>query len=167
SAGDAFASAVAEVGAAVDRGPVDVPAAIGGRPFMTTEVIESPDPARPSVIVARSASTTAADADRAIDVARTAWPAWRRTSPRDRAAVLFRAAHWMRVRRDELAALEVFEAGKPWREADADVCEAIDFCEYYGREMIRLSAGATVQSPPGEANSMHYQARGVGAVIAP
>src|SRR5204862_6994720 len=52
-------------------------------------------------------------------------------------------------------------------EADADVCESIDFCEYYGREMIRLSAGAKVESPPGEANSMHYRPRGVGVVIAP
>ena len=59
----------------------------------------------------------------------------------ERAAVLFRAAEWLRARRDELAALEVFEAGKPWDQADGDVCEAIDFCEYYGREMLRLDAG--------------------------
>ena len=160
SARDAFASAVAEVGAAVDRGPVDVPAVVGGRPFMTTDVIESPDPARPSVIVARSASTTAADAAGAVE-------RWRRTPVEERAAVLFRAAEWLRARRADIAALEVFEAGKPWKEADADVCEAIDFCEYYGREMIRLSGGAAVESPPGEANAMHYQGRGVGAVIAP
>jgi RHH-type proline utilization regulon transcriptional repressor/proline dehydrogenase/delta 1-pyrroline-5-carboxylate dehydrogenase len=81
--------------------------------------------------------------------------------------VLFRAAEWMRTRRYELAALEVYEAGKPWAEADADVCEAIDFCEYYGREMIRLDAGGAVQSPPGEANRMRYESRGVAAVIAP
>jgi RHH-type proline utilization regulon transcriptional repressor/proline dehydrogenase/delta 1-pyrroline-5-carboxylate dehydrogenase len=81
--------------------------------------------------------------------------------------VLFRAAAWIRERRDRLAALEVFEAGKPWREADADVCEAIDFCEYYGREMLRLDAGGAVQSPPGEANTMRYQAKGIGVVIAP
>ena len=73
----------------------------------------------------------------------------------------------MRERRHRLAALQVFEAGKPWREADADVCEAIDFCEYYGREIMRLDAGGVVQSPPGEANRMSYQGKGVGAVIAP
>jgi RHH-type proline utilization regulon transcriptional repressor/proline dehydrogenase/delta 1-pyrroline-5-carboxylate dehydrogenase len=73
----------------------------------------------------------------------------------------------MRARRDELAALEVFEAGKPWREADADVCEAIDFCEYYGREALRLAAGGLVESPPGERNTLQYQPRGIGAVIAP
>ncbi|MEJ7584928.1 MAG: aldehyde dehydrogenase family protein, partial [Acidimicrobiales bacterium] len=78
-----------------------------------------------------------------------------------------RAADWMRQRRDELGALEVFEAGKPWAEADADVCEAIDFCEYYGREALRLEHGGTVQSPPGEANRLTYQGKGVGVVIAP
>ena len=73
----------------------------------------------------------------------------------------------MRFRRDELAALMVFEAGKPWREADGDVCEAIDFCEYYAREALRLDGGGTVQSPPGERNDLRYRARGVAAVIAP
>jgi RHH-type proline utilization regulon transcriptional repressor/proline dehydrogenase/delta 1-pyrroline-5-carboxylate dehydrogenase len=63
--------------------------------------------------------------------------------------------------RDELAALEVFEAGKPWDQADADVCEAIDFCEYYGREMLRSRrAAALVQSPPGESNRLRYQGKG-------
>jgi RHH-type proline utilization regulon transcriptional repressor/proline dehydrogenase/delta 1-pyrroline-5-carboxylate dehydrogenase len=66
-----------------------------------------------------------------------------------------------------LAALEVFEAGKPWKEADADVCEAIDFCEYYGRQALRLDAGGEVASAPGERNALRYQGRGVGVVIAP
>jgi RHH-type proline utilization regulon transcriptional repressor/proline dehydrogenase/delta 1-pyrroline-5-carboxylate dehydrogenase len=81
--------------------------------------------------------------------------------------VLFGAGEWMRARRDDLAALEVYEAGKPWAQADADVCEAIDFCEYYGREMLRLDAGGAVQSPPGEANALSYRGKGVGVVIAP
>ena len=75
----------------------------------------------------------------------------------------------MRQRRDELAALQCFEAAKPWDQADGDVCEAIDFCEYYGREVLRLAASAAdlVQSPPGEANRMTYQGKGVTVVIAP
>ena len=73
----------------------------------------------------------------------------------------------MRRRRDELAALCVLEAGKPLAEADADVCEAIDFCEYYGRRAIELGAGAPLLQPPGEANEYRYQPRGVGVVIAP
>ena len=81
--------------------------------------------------------------------------------------MLVRAAAWLRERRDELSALQVFEAGKPWAEADADVCEAIDFCEYYAREARRLDHGGAVQSPPGERNRLTYRARGVAAVIAP
>ncbi|HEX7094317.1 MAG TPA: aldehyde dehydrogenase family protein, partial [Acidimicrobiales bacterium] len=63
--------------------------------------------------------------------------------------------------------LQVFEAGKPWAEADADVCEAIDFCEYYAAEALRLAAGGRVDSPPGESNALSYQPRGIGVVIAP
>ncbi|HEV7888523.1 MAG TPA: aldehyde dehydrogenase family protein, partial [Acidimicrobiales bacterium] len=112
-------------------------------------------------------SCTAAEADAAVSVAVEAFETWRRVPAAERAGVLFGAAAWMRARRHDLAALEVFEAGKPWKEADADVCEAIDFCEFYGREMRRLDAGGAVQSPPGEHNSLHYQGKGVGVVIAP
>jgi RHH-type proline utilization regulon transcriptional repressor/proline dehydrogenase/delta 1-pyrroline-5-carboxylate dehydrogenase len=107
------------------------------------------------------------DADRAVVGAAAAWPAWRDTPATERAATLFRAASWMRARRDDLAALEVFEAFKPWAEADADVCEAIDFCEYYGRQMLRLARGGDVQSPPGERNVLRYEPRGVAVVISP
>ena len=72
--------------------------------------------------------------------ARAAFALWRDTSAGERAALLFRAAELMRGELFELAALEVFEAGKTWREADADVGEAIDFLEYYGREILRLEA---------------------------
>ena len=161
----AMAAAVAGAG---DRyRELAVPARIGGRAVTTAGEIESYDPACPSTILARSARCGPEQAEEALEAARRAWPAWRRTPARQRAAVLFRAAEWMRARRNELAALEVFEAGKPWRDADADVCEAIDFCEYYGREAIRLDAGALVQSPPGEHNQLRYQARGIGVVIAP
>ena len=160
-----FAAAVARAG--TGRLGREVPAMIDGRPVMTTSTIASVDPAQPSVRIATSASCGAREADEAVEVAIGAWSVWRRTPAAARAAVLFRAAAWMRIRRHDLAALEVFEAGKPWKEADADVCEAIDFCEYYGREMIRLAGGGAVQSPPGEANALHYQSRGVGVVIAP
>jgi RHH-type proline utilization regulon transcriptional repressor/proline dehydrogenase/delta 1-pyrroline-5-carboxylate dehydrogenase len=118
-------------------------------------------------VVASSASCGVAEADDALAAAEAAQPGWGRASAAERAGVLFRTAEWMRSRRNELAALEVFEAGKPWREADADVCEAIDFCEYYGREARRLGEGGAVQSPPGEANTLRYQAKGIGVVIAP
>ena len=81
--------------------------------------------------------------------------------------MLFRAADWMRERRFDLAALQVFEAGKGWGDADGDVTEAIDFLEYYGRRSIRSARGGAVQSPPGEENRLTYRGRGVGLVIAP
>ena len=144
-----------------------VPAVIDGREVRTAATIASVDPACPSTTVAVSASCGPSEAEAALEAARKAWPAWRRAPARERAAVLFRAAEWMRARRADLAALEAFEAGKPWKESDADVCEAIDFCEYYGREALRLAAGGQVASSPGEHNELHYQSRGIGVVIAP
>jgi RHH-type proline utilization regulon transcriptional repressor/proline dehydrogenase/delta 1-pyrroline-5-carboxylate dehydrogenase len=84
-----------------------------------------------------------------------------------RAQALIRAADWMRERRFELAALEVRECAKPWIEADADVCEAIDFLEYYARGAIELAAGRQLIQAPGERNELQYVPRGVTAVISP
>ncbi len=144
-----------------------VPAVLSGRRVETEATIASVDPAEPSTVVAHSARCGPAEADEAIRTTLEAWPGWQATPVAERAGVLFRAAAWMRERRNELAALEVFEAGKPWPDADADVCEAIDFLEYYGRRMLRLDAGGDVSSPPGEHNVMRYRGRGVGVVISP
>ena len=103
----------------------------------------------------------------AIEAARQAFPAWRDTSPSSRARYLFQAAAAARKMRYELAALQVFEVGKTWNEADADVCEAIDFLEYYGREMLRLGKPRRMGHAPGEDSRLLYEPRGVGVVIAP
>ncbi|HEX6238169.1 MAG TPA: proline dehydrogenase family protein [Acidimicrobiales bacterium] len=147
----------------------EVPALVAGERVRTATEIVSVDPAAPSTVVARSAASGPAEVDEAVAVAAAAAAAWRHTAPRERAAVAFRAADHLRRRRMEIAALEVREAGKPWDQADADVCEAIDFCEYYGREVLRLDAAAEdlVQSPPGESNRLVYQGKGITAVIAP
>ena len=161
--------AVAVEGAA-SQPRLDVAALIDGEPVRTADTIESVDPADTATVIATSASCTFAEADAAVEVARANAHRWQARPVVDRAAVLFRTAEWFRSRRDALAALEIFEAGKPWAEADADVCEAIDFCEYYGRQMLRLDGpdGAEwVQSPPGEANRLSYAGKGVVAVIAP
>jgi RHH-type transcriptional regulator, proline utilization regulon repressor / proline dehydrogenase / delta 1-pyrroline-5-carboxylate dehydrogenase len=152
---------------ACGRGPRDVPAVIGGEAISGTEWVASTDPADPQRTVARAASCTVADADAAVAAARDASDEWGRWPAQRRADVLFGAADWLRRRRFEVAALEVFEAGKPWDQADADVAEAIDFCEYYGREALRLEQGGAVQSPPGERNELRYGPKGVVAVIAP
>ncbi len=94
-------------------------------------------------------------------------PAWRDVEPRKRAEVLTRAAAIMRGRRDELSAIMVKEAGKTWREADADTCEAIDFCEYYARLAVPLFERERIGKFIGELDEQWYQPRGVAAVIAP
>ena len=161
---EAFAAAVAR---AVDAPTVEVPAVIGGERVTTGATLDSVDPGRPDRVVARAARCGAAEADAAVAAAVEAFGPWDATPATERAAVLFRAAAWMRARRDRLAPLQVIEVGKPWDQADADVCEAIDFCEHSGREAIRLAGGGPVQSPPGEANRLEYRGRGVTAVIAP
>src|SRR5207247_3007907 len=155
------------VAAARARGGWEAPVVGGGRASPTAAAIVSVDPGHVSTVVCRSGRAAPADAVRALEAAERAWPAWRAAPWAARGAVLCRAAALRRRRRTELAALEVFEAGKPLAEADADVCEAIDFCEYYGREALRLGAGAPVLSLPGETNVYRYQPRGVGVVIAP
>jgi RHH-type transcriptional regulator, proline utilization regulon repressor / proline dehydrogenase / delta 1-pyrroline-5-carboxylate dehydrogenase len=145
----------------------DAAGIVGGRSLPTKDVIVSVDPSDPDRTICRAARCGPAEADAGVDAALRAQPEWGRAPAAVRVGVLFRAAAIMRRRRAELAALEVFEAGKPWAQADADVCEAIDFCEYYGREALRLSRGAPVAQAPGERNDYLYQPRGIAAVISP
>ena len=161
----AFARAVEKQATAARD--LEVPAVVGGRRIATDDRIVSLDPGRTDHVVATSSATDVALTDEAVAVAVRAGAEWACRPATERAEVLVGAAAWMRGRRDELAALMVFEAGKPWPEADADVCEAIDFCEFYAREALRIDGGGAVQSPPGERNEMRYAPRGVAAVIAP
>jgi RHH-type transcriptional regulator, proline utilization regulon repressor / proline dehydrogenase / delta 1-pyrroline-5-carboxylate dehydrogenase len=140
---------------------------IDGDEANTGSWIESPNPASPAAIVGRVAVAGAKEVDRALAAAVAFFPEWRRTPATQRADCLFRAAALMRRKRLDLAAWEVFEVGKVWREADADVVEAIDYLEYYGREMLRLSGSRVTQQIPGESNVYFYEPRGVTAVIAP
>ena len=143
-----------------------VPAVIGSDTLTTPETLANIDPSNGQKI----AAITLADvglADRAVSVARTAAPAWAATAPAARADLLHRAAQAMAKRRHELAAWMVFEVGKSWREADGDVCEAIDFCNYYALEMKRLASARRLGHVAGELNLMFYRPRGVAAVIAP
>src|SRR5207302_10099774 len=110
------------------------PLIIGGEPIETHGILSSLNPAAPNEVVGHAARAGVRDAENAIEIARTAFPAWRDTSAGERAAILEKAAAILREQRFELAALEVFEAGKPWIEADADIAEAIDFCNFYASE---------------------------------
>ncbi|MBB4661318.1 aldehyde dehydrogenase family protein [Conexibacter arvalis] len=153
--------------AALDaRLPLEVPVAIGGE-RRHAPVLDSVDPGRPERVVARATVATGADVDAAVAIAAQAVGAWRDAPAGERAAVLARAAGELRGRRRELAALCVREVGKPWPEADADVAEAIDFLEFYGRQAVALEARAELEQLPGERNTLRHRGRGVAAVIAP
>ncbi len=112
-------------------------------------------------------SATADQAEEAIVRAAAAFPAWRDADPMARSTALIEAAAEMRRRRDELSGIMIREAGKPWREADADTCEAIDFCEFYARSAIGLFEPQRLGQFVGELNHVWHQPRGVAAVISP
>ncbi|MEA2350542.1 MAG: RHH-type transcriptional regulator, proline utilization regulon repressor / proline dehydrogenase, partial [Thermoleophilaceae bacterium] len=131
------------------------------------EAFDSTDPGAPDRVVAVAAKGDGPAASAAVEAAAAAFPAWRDRSAAQRAEVLVAAAARLRERRLELAALQVRECAKPWGEADADVCEAIDFLEYYAREAVRLAEGPPLLQAPGERNTMRYEPRGVVAVVAP
>jgi RHH-type proline utilization regulon transcriptional repressor/proline dehydrogenase/delta 1-pyrroline-5-carboxylate dehydrogenase len=161
---DRFAEALQSIRG---RFPFRVPLIVGGRKKLTERQIRSTNPNAPEEIVGSVSVAGAPEAAEAVSAARKAFPGWRDTPPEKRADYLFRAAAIARERRRELAALQVFEAGKTWSEADADVCEAIDFLDYYGREMIRLARPQRMGHVPGEHSELFYEPRGVACVIAP
>jgi RHH-type proline utilization regulon transcriptional repressor/proline dehydrogenase/delta 1-pyrroline-5-carboxylate dehydrogenase len=148
------------------RLPVDVPVMVG-EDEGAREGFESTDPGSPQRVVAHAGKAGPAEAAAAVGAAATAAPGWGATPAAERAEKLVAAADLLRGRRLELAALEVRECAKPWAEADADVCEAIDFLEYYARQAIELERAPELLQVRGERNSMRYAARGVAAVIAP
>jgi RHH-type proline utilization regulon transcriptional repressor/proline dehydrogenase/delta 1-pyrroline-5-carboxylate dehydrogenase len=160
---DAMAAALREVGGKLGGA---FPVVIHNEPVRTEGTIDSLNPSHSRQVVGRCGRATPADAERAVAAGRAAFPAWRDTDPARRADYVFRAADVMRRRRFELAAWEVYECAKQWREADADIAEAIDYCEYYGREMLRLAAPRH-RDVAGEENVYFYEPRGVVVVIAP
>jgi RHH-type transcriptional regulator, proline utilization regulon repressor / proline dehydrogenase / delta 1-pyrroline-5-carboxylate dehydrogenase len=127
----------------------------------------STDPGGPDRVVATAAIATEDEVDEAVQTARRGFTRWAATPAARRAEVLVGAAAWLRARRAELAALAVRECAKPWAEADADVCEAIDFLEFYARGAVALERGKALFQVPGERNEMRYAPRGVVAVVAP
>lgn len=129
--------------------------------------LDSVDPAEPRIVIGTAQLAGVAEAERAVAAAHAFFPTWRDTPVRDRAAHVLKLAAVLRKQRDDLSAWMVREVGKPWREADADVCEAIDFCEYYAREALDLFRPKPQISPAGESNFLSYEPRGVVAVIAP
>src|SRR6266478_4451034 len=145
----------------------EYPLVINGERVFTGKTIASINPSSPDDVVGAVAEAGIAEAERAVKAARDAFEKWRWTPFEERAALLERAAAIMERRRFELAALEVFEVGKPWTEADGDIREAIDFCTFYARQMRLIGRPQLTQNVPGEESYQHYWPRGVALVIAP
>ncbi|MBN1513581.1 MAG: proline dehydrogenase family protein [Phycisphaerae bacterium] len=143
------------------------PLVIANQPVSTTEWLESLNPAAPTEIIGRVASATPAHADRAVAAAEQAWDSWRLLPARERARFLNRAADLMLEKRLELSAYVILETGKPWREAEADLREAVDYIRFYSEYTVWLDEHPRVRSIPGESNVLTYEPRGVCAVLAP
>ena len=139
-----------------------VPAPGVSRPTLTSR-----NPARPSEVIGVITAAAPEDVETAVARAHKSGYAWGRLPAADRIKVLENTADLLRRRRFEIAALEVREVGKAWREADGDVAEAIDFLMYYADEMRRLAEPIRLGRHPGELNHLSYRPRGVAAVLSP
>src|SRR5918997_1790034 len=157
-------AALEEVGGSLGK---SYPLVIGGERIETDGEIVSVNPANPSQVVGRVAAAGEREADMALETATKTFESWSRTAPEARARILLRASAIIKRRRFELLAWEAHECGKTWAEADAEVAEAVDFMEYYSREMLRLKDGVEIYSIPGEESRYFYQPMGPGVIIAP
>jgi RHH-type proline utilization regulon transcriptional repressor/proline dehydrogenase/delta 1-pyrroline-5-carboxylate dehydrogenase len=145
----------------------EYPIVIDGQKIWTGSLINSINPSSPQQVVGAVADAGIPEAEAAVVAARKAFAHWCRVSIEHRAELLERVAVIMDRRRFELSALEVFEVGKPWAEADGDIREAIDFLLFYAHQMRLRGLPRLTQHVPGEESYQHYWPRGVALVIAP
>jgi len=145
----------------------EYPLVIGGERVETGNFHESYNPARKTEVVGRFHKAGAELARAAVERASETFQTWGRTLPQQRADLLFRVATLLRERRHYFSAWMIHEVAKPWPEADADTAEAIDFCEFYAREMLRYAAPQPLTHIEGEDNRLEYLPLGVGVVIPP
>jgi 1-pyrroline-5-carboxylate dehydrogenase len=145
----------------------EYPLVIGGERIETKEKHESINPAKKTEIVGRFQKATEELARRAVESANETFKTWRYTPATERAEILFRAAAILRERKHEMSAWMIHEVAKSWAEADGDTAEAIDFCEFYAREMMRYAGEQPLTKIKGEDNRLEYIPLGVGCVIPP
>ncbi len=160
----ALREAIANVEAQFGR---DYPIIIGGKRYETGDMLASPNPSNFNEVIGLVHKATVELADKAIETATDTFKEWRKVDPIVRARYLFKVAALLRKRKAEFTALCVLEVGKSWAEADADVAEAIDFAEFYGREMVRYNREHDLTPSAGEQNELYYIPLGVGVVIPP
>ncbi len=145
----------------------EYPVVVGDQTYKTTDKIKSINPCKPSEVIGVIHRADKKLVEKALQTAQRAFETWSRTPAETRANVLFKAAAIMRQRRYEIDATMILEVSKSWVEADGDTAEAIDFLEYYGREMLRYAQGSPVVQNPGEKNQCVFIPLGVGVVISP
>ncbi len=145
----------------------EYPLTISGEKITTVDKIRSTNPSLPKEVVGVFQKGTVEMANQAVEAAHRAFDRWKRVPVEERVACLYRTAEILRKRRFELDAWLCYEIGKTWPEADADIAELIDFCEYYGREMMRLGVPQKLTPMRGENNYLKYIPLGVGVVIPP
>ncbi|MGK5090680.1 proline dehydrogenase family protein [Deltaproteobacteria bacterium TL4] len=147
--------------------PYEVPVVIKGEKRFSEDLWAHPSPNKTEWLCSKVSFATFNDVDEAIESAIQAWPEWRDKPLKQRAFLLEKLADKLQEDRFELAALQMFEVGKPWRDADADVVEAIDFCRYYARQALMELKPRKQGDMDGESNILFYEGRGPTAVIAP
>lgn len=147
--------------------PVKVSPVVAGQTVTTGKTYQRTNPSLISQTVAEVQMADNALAEQAIQAAHKAYASWKKVSATERAAILDNAADLMLKKRYQLMATQVLEVGKPWAEADGDICEAIDFLRYYARHMRELAHPLRVGHAPGEISQYIYKPRGVVTVIAP
>ncbi|AGH95874.1 proline dehydrogenase family protein [Pseudobdellovibrio exovorus] len=147
--------------------PVKVLPVVAGQALTTEKIYQRKNPSLISQTVAEVQMADNAMAEKAIQAAHKAYASWKKVSATERAAILDKAADLMLKKRYQLMATQVLEVGKPWAEADGDICEAIDFLRYYARHMRELAHPLRVGHAPGEISQYIYKPRGVVTVIAP
>ncbi len=164
---EAFRASLAEVDRCCAAGKLRSRPIIDGQEIGTSSVVKSLDPSDTGVVLGEVHLAGLPEADKALHSVRGGAKTWAHTPFEKRAEIIRAAGAELRRNRLMLAALIVREAGKPWKESDADVCEAIDFCEYYAEEMLRMGPIRRTQAVMGEENTYFYEPRGVAVVIAP
>ncbi|MDQ3916924.1 MAG: aldehyde dehydrogenase family protein, partial [Acidobacteriota bacterium] len=160
----AMREAVAQVKSELGR---EYPLVIGGERIKTGRTFDSLNPANRTEVVGQFQKATEELARAAVERANEAFQTWRNVLPQQRADLLFRVAALLRERRHYFSAWMIHEVAKTWPEADADTAEAIDFCEFYAREMLRYAAPQPLTKVEGEENRLEYIPLGVGVVIPP
>lgn len=145
----------------------EYPIVIGGERYTTDKKLDSYNPAKKTELVGRFQKATAELANKAIETANETFNTWKYVPAEKRAEILFKAAAILRERKHEMSAWMIHEVSKSWAEADGDTAEAIDFCEFYAREMLRYASEQPLTKIAGEDNELVYIPLGVGVVVPP